>query len=103
MAGVATGVRGIGMHPSNIAGGVAAVNSTMAIAATARLGGLTNNNRHLNYSTVNHHHNQTHNPQVLSGLGTGIVAYGHRPHPLMYHQATHTATTVYPGTYFVVE
>jgi hypothetical protein len=62
----------MGMHPSNIAGGVAAVNSTMAMAATTRLGGLANHNRHLNYPTTSHPHNQ----QVLSQLGTGMVAYG---------------------------
>lgn len=69
MAGIATGGRGMGIHPSNIAGGVAAVNSTIAMSATTRLGGLANPNRHLNY----HHHNQQHNPP---GIGTGMVAYG---------------------------
>ena len=76
MAGVATGGRGMGMYPSNIAGGVAAVNSAMTMAATTKLGALTNNTRHLNYSAVNHHHNQNHSAQVLSGLGTGTAAYG---------------------------
>ena len=66
----------MGMHPSNIAGGVAAVNSTMAMAATTRLGGLANHNRHISHSTTNHHHNQIPNSQVLSGIGTGMVAYG---------------------------
>ena len=67
----------MGIHPSNIASGVAAVNSTMAMAASARLGGLTNNNnRHQAYSTTNHQHNQNHNPQVLPGMGAGIPAYG---------------------------
>ena len=72
MAGLATGGRGMGMHPSNIAGGVAAVNSTMAMAATNRLGGLANHNRHMNYQTTTQHHNQ----QVQSGLGNGMIAYG---------------------------
>ena len=72
MAGLATGGRGMGMHPSNIAGGVAAVNSTMAMAATTRLGTMANHNRHLNYPTTTHHHNQ----QMLSGLGNGMAAYG---------------------------
>ena len=71
MAGLATGVRGMGMHPSNIAGGVAAVNSTMAMAATTRLGGMNSHNRHLNYQTTQHP-----NQQALSSLGNGMVAYG---------------------------
>ena len=62
----------MGMHPSNIAGGVAAVNTTMAMAATTRLGTMANHNRHLNYQTTSQHHNQ----QILAGLGNGIAAYG---------------------------
>ena len=72
MAGLATGGRGMGMHTSNIAGGVAAVNSTMAMAASTRLGTLANHNRHLNYQTTSQHHNQ----QMLSGLANGMAAYG---------------------------
>merc|ERR1712018_263411 len=71
MAGLATGVQGMGIHPSNIAGGVAAVNSTMAMAATTRLGGMNSHNRHRNYQTTQHP-----NQQVLSSLGNGMVAYG---------------------------
>ena len=72
MAGAMTAGRGMVMHPSNTAGGVVVANSSMAMAATTRLGGLSNHNRHPNYSTTNHHHN----PQMMSGIGTGMVAYG---------------------------